>query len=257
MLNIRGVYQFEKGKKMTVHSLESQSLWYRYKAEVWPQESPQAATVHNIMRTLRALRNVRKLAYVSVPITSGKYLYDLKDQYRGATETPNLVEMAIAHNYQQGWKFVETLSKRLSFPILYPADLTPIHQEWEQTHFQALWLSIIGEMCTELHMTEGWEYSNGGSEEFTHVIQLQLGIPQHQQLVFFNTKESEEANRLRMKSIRIYDHVGRELTLDDGIDMVGRAVCELVARGFSVPKLEHCVRTLCAARGMLASGFYQ
>lgn len=81
-----------------------------------------------------------------------------------AVPQKELLKDAIERNYLTGWKFVEELKKRRNSPIIYPADLTPAHQQWEQDHFQALWLSIIAEFCSELHMSQGWEYSNGGCE---------------------------------------------------------------------------------------------
>ena len=73
---------------MNQETLEEQSLWYQYKTAVWPKASlgpntkvsvsEQTVVVHNIMRVLRAIRNQGRLAYVSVPITIGAYLYELK-----------------------------------------------------------------------------------------------------------------------------------------------------------------------------------
>ena len=160
---------------MTDKTLESISLWYKYKIKVWLEKSEQTAVVHNIMRVLRAIHNSGNLAYVSVPITSGIFLYNLRLE-RPLMKKEVQVKMAIEHNYRTGWDLVDEIRNRRDCPILYPADLIPVHQEWEQAHFQALWLSIIAEKCTELHMSEGWEYSNGGSEEFVHVWQLKLGL---------------------------------------------------------------------------------
>ena len=152
-----------------VRSLESISLWYKYKTKVWFEKSEQTVVVHNIMRVLRAFHNSGNLAYASIPITTGKFLYNLRLN-RPLMCKDAQVKMAIEHNYRAGWDFVDILRERRNCPILYPADLIPAHQEWEQAHFQALWLSIIAEKCTELHMSEGWEYSNGGSEEFVHAF---------------------------------------------------------------------------------------
>ncbi|MBI3074690.1 MAG: hypothetical protein HYY92_00540, partial [Parcubacteria group bacterium] len=93
---------------MNQETLEQQSLWYQYKTAVWPRASGQKtevsgqmAVVHNIMRVLRAIRNQGGLAYVSVPITSGKYLYELKLQdstARTQSGAGALLERAISHN---------------------------------------------------------------------------------------------------------------------------------------------------------------
>jgi|SRR3989344_4590311 len=237
-------------------TLESQSLWYKYKTQVWlDQNSEQTAVVHNIMRTLRAFRNVKELAYVSVPVTSGMFLYELKLS-RSDMSKKEQVEAAIRHNYHLGWEFVEELSARRNCPIIFPADLIPAHQQWEQAHFQALWLSIIGEMCTEVHMSRGWEFSNGGSEEFTHAWQLKLGLPRHPGLLFYNTKESEESERNRMKRIMIYDHLGQPITIEQGIDAIRNSLAWLKTRNFEAQTLENCLILLEETRDALSMGVY-
>jgi len=239
-------------------SLEEQSLWYGYKRAVWNHQTEQTNTIHNIMRVLRAIRQVGDLVYVSVPITSGRYLYDLRIAQPHLAEVTR-IELAINHNYLEGWQFVEALKGRLACPILYPADLTPVHQEWEQVHFQALWLSIIAEKCKQLHMSRGWEYSNGGCEEFTHVMQLRLGVPRDPdgQLIFFNTKEEEVHERERMRSIEVFDHLGSRLTIDDGIRRIERALQWIQRSGFEAPKIERCLALLKETLAMLEVGFYQ
>ena len=207
------------------------------------------------MRVLRAIHST-KLAYISVPITSGIFLYKLK------LEKPSMpqafqMKAAIDHNYLLGWQFEQELQERVRFPILYPADLVPVHQEWEQTHFQALWLSIIAEKCTEMHMCDGWEFSNGGSEEFTHVMQLKLGIPRHSDLAFWNTKEGEAKGRERMKNIKIFDYQGKELSLNDGINAIEKSLKWIKTNGFEAKKLEESRRLLCLTGDMLEQGFYQ
>ena len=238
------------------NSLEKHSLWFRYKIAVWlANDSLQTTVIHNILRVLRAVRT-NDFAYVSVPITSGMFLYNLKLNHPRITPG-NQLKKAIEHNYWQGWKLVEQLQKRVTCPLLYPADLVPVHQEWEQAHFQALWLSIIAEKCTEMHMCEGWEYSNGGSEEFVHAMQLKLGIPRHRDLAFWNTKEGEAAGRERMRNIKIFNHEGTELTLDYGIRAIERSLAWIKENGFEAKKLELSLELLRWTESMLAKGFYQ
>lgn len=241
---------------MTGDSLEEKSLWYKYKTQVWFQDTPQAAVVHNTLRVLRSIRHISGLGYVSVPITSGKWLYE---QMLAQPERPKseLIRAAIAHNYNQGWVFVEELKTKLQIPILYPADLIPTRQEWEQTHFQALWLSILGEKCTELHMSPDWEYSNGGVEEFTHTIQLRLGLPKHDKLVFFNTKESESKERERMKNIKIYDAAGSPLSIDDGIRLIETSSAWIKQNKFDAKRLDNCLELLHWTEEKINQKFYQ
>lgn len=238
--------------------LESKSLWYKYKTRVWLEKSEQTAVVHNIMRVLRAVYYTGNWAYVSVPVTSGRFLYELM-LTRPLMSDEARLQTAIQHNYHAGWEFVESLKKSLSYPITYPADMVPVLQQWEQAHFQALWLSIIGEQCTELRMSKGWEYSNGASEELTHAFQLKLGLPRHKELVFYNTKETEENERERMRNIKIYDHLGRPVTLNDGVVAIESALSWLKEHRLEskAKTLENSRQLLDWTGNMLEKGYYQ
>lgn len=236
--------------------LEDNSLWYKYKTEIWSQETPETATVHNIMRVLRSIRNSGRLSYVSAPITSGKIYYDLLLKKPEADREETLRE-AINLNYNAGWAFVEKLRKRKDIPILYPADMTPVRQEWEQSHFQALWLSIIAEKATEQDTVPEWEYSNGSAEELTHTFQLRLGLPKHKDMYFFNTKEDEDRERDRMKHIQPYDSEGKAITIVDAITTIEKSSDWVRGHGFNSRRLENCLDILKQTERMIEQGFYQ
>lgn len=241
---------------MPDETLESQSLWYKYKTTIWPQDTPETAVVHNIMRVLRSIHHMGPLAYISVPITSGKIYYQLR-KINPTREKSELMESVIDHNYHLGTTLVKEVAQRRNCPVLYPADLIPVHQKWEQAHFQALWLSIIAEKCTELHLCEGWEYSNGGVEEFTHVVQLRLGLPRHKDLIFFNTKEAEQAARNRMKNIKLFNHQCKTVCIKEGVEKIQQSSSWLNSNGFRSEKIEECLRILDWTQAMIKQKFYQ
>lgn len=236
--------------------LESNSLWFKYKVPVWQESSSEAASIHNTMRTLRSVHNIGSFAYVSVPITSGKFYYEQK-LLHPQRDSKELIRECIVHNYDIGWQFVETLTSQAARPVLYPADLVPARQKWTDAHFQALWLSIIGEMVTEVHMTEGWSFSNGGCEEFVHTLQLKLGIPRHQTIPFWNTKEGEQQARARMRKIMVYDHRGDPITLEQGRYEIKSARDWIVDHGFKADRLDKCLALLDWTGKMISTGFYQ
>ncbi len=244
---------------MIGNCLEDNSLWYAYKNEVWNQKTPEAAVVHNAMRVLRSITNFNGLAYVSVPITSGRLLYErlLKHQVSDKPSKEFMQEI-IEDNYSQGYKFVKSLASRLKIPIVFPADMVPVRQEWEQSHFQALWLSIIAEKCTEVHMSPGWEFSNGASEEFTHTMQLSLGLPKGK-LFFYNTKGDEKIERERMKSIKVFDARGNSLSLEDGLGLIEASSDCLKRHGLGehTKKLDRCIDLLNWTKDKVREGFYQ
>ena len=241
---------------MNDESLESKSLWYRYKTSVWSETTSEGATVHNIMRTLRSIRNVKHYAYVSCPITSGKRFYELKLQKPDA-QVSNLHREVFGHNYNIGWILTEQVRSRRDFPVQFPADLVPTKQVWSQPHFQALWLSIIAEKCSELHMAPGWEYSNGCVEEFTHAMQLRLGLPRAENLAFYNTKEDETSERVRMRNILAYDSQGNLISTHEAKHAISSAAQWITEHGFNADKLLHCVDLLEWNDEMIQKGFYQ
>lgn len=236
--------KIKKGGKM---KLEEISLWYRYKTAIWNARTPQANTVHNIMRVLRSIHFPDGLVYISTPITSGKVSHERDKQTR---------EM-IYQNYSRGWKFFERLKKRMKEPILFPADLVPIHQEWEQDHFMALWLSIISEKTTKVAMNNFWEYANGSVEEFVHIMQLRLGIPSHKKLLFFNTKEKEQEERKRMRNISVEDYKGKSMSLCEGYEKIQKALIWTRKHGLESPRIERSLNLLEKTKEMLDCGFYQ
>ncbi|VVB83378.1 Uncharacterised protein [uncultured archaeon] len=263
-------------------SLEDNSLWYHYKSKVWPEESGQTYSVHNIVRTLRSIHNQGELAYMSMPITSGKILYDELSQHLYSEELLNLVTSSASSaekykefpkfkdiiktvmdkNYLLGVAFLEDLEKRINKPILFPADLFPRGEKWSQDNFQALWLTLISEKCSELHLCKDWEYSNGAAEEFTHVYQLRLGIPNggfgaEDISPFFNTKEGIEKSRARMRNISVYDYQGNTVSLADGIKKIDEVISWLKSGPFNLGKIEKTRELLEWTFDMTEKGFYQ
>lgn len=239
-------------------TLESHSLWYKYKIAVWGRESPESAAIHNTMRTLRAIRHREPLAYVSTPITSGAIFYQLQ------LEQPNinkkdLMKTVMDHNFNAGWHLVDKVAARRKCNVLYPAELAPARQKWKQEDFQALWLSIIGEICTEVHMCTGWNLSNGGIEELIHVFQLRLGLPKHEDFIFYNTKSDEAVERDRMRTIALFDDKGNPITIDDAICEIEKAKIWLRRHHslFSVEHHDNCLKTLLWTREKIKQDFYQ
>lgn len=261
--------------------LEENSLWYKYKSAVWPVVSEPSHTAHNITKVLRAIHNLNGLAYLSVPITSGKILYDTLNntlfsnqtkyfltgsestgtKIKGVPKFKEIIDSVIYENYGKGRLFLEDLLKKLNKPILYPADLYPRGERWKQEHFQALWLTLISEKCSELYMADDWEFSNGGSEEFVHAYQLKLGVPEGTcgkgSSPFFNTREGEEKSRERMKNIQIYDSKGKIISIEEGISALNNSIGWVKKQGFNSETLENSRRLLEWTENMIKRKFYQ
>ena len=238
--------------------LEAHSLWYKYKMTVWGRESPESATIHNIMRTLRSIRHAGPLAYISVPITSGLYYYEQKlvhpEMNKGL-----LMQDVMNHNYRVGWSQVKMVIERRRCSVLYPADLIPARQKWQQEDFQALWLSIIAEFCTEVHMCKGWNFSNGGIEELIHTFQLRLGEPYSGSFgwPFYNTKGDHKQELDRMRRIAIFDYNGQSIDMDVATLEIEEASVWLRLHGFPTDHHQRCLAILLWTRDMIKGGFYQ
>jgi hypothetical protein len=160
-------------------------------------------------------------------------------------------------NYNTGREFADRLTERCAHPVIFPANFEPAHQEWEQPHFQALWLEIIAEMCTEVHMGKGWNLSNGCVEEFIHVMQLRLGIPHHGFLFFYNTKHSEAEERERMRSIKVYDYSGQEISIEYGLHIITNSIAWLNRNRCPSERMESALELLKWTDRMIRQGFYQ
>jgi hypothetical protein len=243
--------------QLAEETLESKSLWFHYKTRIWPEESPQRDVVHNAMRILRSISGFKGLAYASVPITTGPAFYENYRFCRNDQDRQTLLERAISKNYYLGREFADRLTERCKYPVIFPANFEPAHQEWEQPHFQALWLEIIAEMCTEVHMGEGWNLSNGCVEEFVHVMQLRLGIPQHDHLFFYNTKGSEAEERERMRNIKVYDDSGNEISIESGLRIVTNSIAWLNRNRCPSEKMVKALEFLKWTGQMIRQGFYQ
>jgi len=235
--------------------LEKQSVWIKYKSALWMDKyKEQKDNVSKTLDTFRAVRNLKHLIYVSMPITSGKYYYQL------LLEHPNIPKemlgnLSRAHNYIVGLEFMETLKEALAHPIILPADL--YYPSWVQEHYQALWLGLIAEKCTEMRMTDGWEYSNGAVEEYTHAVQLGLGIPDYPDLITFASKKDEELQRERMRNIIIYDAHWNVMSVYDGINKINEAIQWLSNNGFKSTIQQECKYKLQWALSRLQEGYYQ
>lgn len=235
--------------------LERNSLWYKYKTRVWLEDTLQTAVVHNIIRAVRSFRNFSQLAYISTPMTSGKYFYELFG--RSPFTREECVNKSLEINNVLAWVMLDKVSMRRKCPIIFPPDLTPVHQEWEQDHFQALWLSIIAEKCTEVHMRDGWEFSNGGVEEFVHVMQLKLGIPAHPKLLFYNSKEDEALARKRMRNIAVFDSKGMKISPISGHKKILSALKWFNENNIKAPRIENGSSLMKWTLVKIKNNFYQ
>ena len=132
-------------------------------------EQDRQNLVNLVMGTYRSLRN--DIAYVSMPITSGKNMYEvlLKKGVKTLEELKKvdpecIFKEIVKPNIERGLIAADNLNSKL--PVLAPSVFEGKSLRWTEKEYMTLWLEVIKERAREIHMSDDWEYSNGGVEEF-------------------------------------------------------------------------------------------
>lgn len=183
---------------------------------------------------LSAYRSVvGDLTYVSMPITSGKKMYEilkslgLKSQDELKTKMGNdfIYEQLIKPNIKTGTRSAEEVAKVNVGPVIAPAYFEARKQRWNQDEYMAMWLAMIEEKVNRVVLLDGWEFSNGGSEEYLHSVQMQAG---------FRSRTNMEIVSQDMKGV----------TLDKGTTLIGAALEKLHDQGCRSETLVDVFRSL-------------
>ncbi len=185
-----------------------------------PQEHQiQAHFALAAFATLKA----KAVGYVSVPITSGKRLYDYMEE-KGYTHQDQakkdhdaFFKHVVTPNLEAGIQASETWTRKLDGIILAPAEFEKRLRgeniaNWGQDDFMGMWIRLINEKVTHMILVDGWEYSNGSGEEYLQAALMQMG-------------------RGERSDIAIIDAEGKEITPDKGIALLGKAFISLNSKG--------------------------
>lgn len=156
--------------------------------------------------------------YVSTPITSGAILYEAMDAAGAKTvdelkrDPARFGETVIGPNLKAAEDVARAM---LSFggAVIAPAAFEARSLGWGQDEYMGLWLDTIERKATRLAMVDGWEYSNGGAEEYLQALLMQAG-------------------RRDRTNIEIVDARGEPILHETALTLIGGAVRELVRRGF-------------------------
>lgn len=159
--------------------------------------------------------------YCSSDVTTGRRLYfeiyprfgvrsdeELKDKL-GPEGYKRVQAELIAWNVARGIEFTEGLRRRGLTNLVNPGPL--VGRDFDQQHYHYLWECVILKKIGQSYFNEGWEYSNGCTLEYA--VSHRKGIPR-------------------------FDHLGRELTLEEARRRVESAVSELAAAGIRSATLE-------------------
>ncbi len=159
------------------------------------------------------------ITYVSTPITSGSRLYRVMDQ--AGVKTPDelkadkafFFENVIKHNIDNADDVAKALLKAKGGTIIAPASFEAKQLGWGQDEYMGLWLDVIEKKATRIALIDGWEYSNGGAEEYLQAQLMQAGFRDR-------------------NNISVIDERGATIRLPVAIRLMGRALEDLHGRGF-------------------------
>lgn len=199
-----------------------------------------AASSDEVKRTLdivwSAYRSVLSkeggLAYVSTAITTGRRMWEAV--FAHGFKTPDELKVAqpallrdaiIVPNIRDGSDLARQIASRVDQPVVAPAIFEARPQRWSQDEYMAMWLRMIEESVHWMYMAPGWEYSNGGTEEYLHSVQMGLG---------FRTRFLIEP----------LNPDGTQLAINTAIDKIGAAILWIHENGGRAPSLAHTYRAL-------------
>lgn len=193
----------------------------------------QKTNIEVVESAFRSL--LSSIAYVSMPISSGKILYDVLEKY-GVKNTKELKAIdpqiifkeVIEPNAAIGQAFAQEVMQRAKYPVLAPAIFESKNQRWDDGEYMALWYRVIEGKAKEIHLIDNWEFSNGGVEEFVRGSEMRCGL-------------SELENN---SDVRVMDGRGNDISLNRGAQMIAEALINLRSRGFEAPRLEVALRKL-------------
>lgn len=179
----------------------------------------QAHFAISAFNTLKA----KEIAYISVPITSGRRLYDYMQQKGFKTQAEAKADRQAFYDHVMGPNFAAAIAQseawtdKINGAVIAPAEFEKrLHKNgiynWGQDDYMGMWVQMIEDKVTHMVMTDGWEYSNGSGEEYLLAVLMQMG-------------------RCKRTDMKILDGDGKPLTLDRGIELLSNAFVELNGRG--------------------------
>lgn len=162
-------------------------------------------------------------AYLTMPITSGRRLYDVFDRYDVRTvedlerRRPGaLYDEVISPNLASGQEFAQRVLGRALYPLIVPGVFEARRQRWTQDEYMILWLRVITGSVKELYLPDDWAYSSGGVLELTRMTMLQ-----------FRLVEGREDRPV----IQLLN--GGSIGIEHSANELARVVTDLESRGYS------------------------
>lgn len=181
----------------------------------------------------------KKLAYVSIPITSGRRLYDymeangFKTSAEAKADHAAFFKNVVSPNFDAGLSTSKIWAEKLDGAVIAPVEFekhlrTQSMIDWDQDDFMGMWIPLIDQKITQMVMIDGWEFSNGSGEEYLQAALMQMG-------------------RAKRSNIEITDERGKPLPLDAGIKLLANGFIELTEKGIKARNMAETVALLLEA----------
>lgn len=180
-------------------------------------------------------------AYLTMPVTSGRRYYEVLDHHGVKTvaelearKPGALREDVILPNIAEANELAERIVGRTALPLVVPGVFEARRQRWTQEEYMCLWMRLIVGPIREVHLSDGWEYSNGGAAEFARAI-----------LIRFRCIDE------RPGDMQVYDHTGDVMTLERGCSMLATSIEDLRGRDYGTDGLSRELGRLAGFAAML------
>jgi len=219
---------------------------------------PHRTQLNVVLSAFRSLRGDRRahIGYATVPVTTGKRLYDVllregvltREELVAKRGSAFVYEQVIRPNIDDSIAFVDHLGLEESRIYIAPSVFEAKPFGWTDDAYMSLWYRVIGEMTGKHQLMDGWAYSYGGVREvfFSLLLQwrmirkytLKEAIGEYKLENFLPDMVHQDlvSELEKMWAIRIYDKSG-EVTLPQILAECARVVAELHAHGFEVGNL--------------------
>ncbi len=239
--------------------LDTQNLLDSINTEYEQLTESELINLNVVLGAYRSFRGDRRkhIAYVGMPITTGKRYYDVLDAHGvktleelGSKIGPRAIsELIIKPNLKEGIAFADTLGVQKNLLFIAPSVFEGKPQRWTQYAYMALWYRVIGELAGSHFVMDGWEYSTGGLKEVLFSMFMQWAIIRPytkraaveafglQNFHAGMTAVEAQAEFEAMRKIRVYDASGMEITVDIALTKSVAAIYDLKNRGFAYDDL--------------------
>lgn len=219
-----------------------------------------------VLGAYRSFRGNRRdhIAYVGMPITTGKRYFDVlteagvktREEFVERFGKEALWKQIVKPNIDEGIAFADELGRRENILFIAPSVFEAKPWRWTDDAYMSLWYRVIGELAGQHRVPKYWEYTFGGVREvmFSMFMRWRIIRPTTEQVAIqeFGLKNFEPTTPYRDKiqeyeamwKMRVIDHEGQEIHLDRALALVVSAITDLKRRGFPIEDFVSAARKM-------------